>query len=111
MRVPGPFPCLTCDYIVSCTCVRRLYNGAVASAWHVVLAVLPVVSLLIVAAGTVGGSFRISRSSRTLAIYRDAAQAWETRAGVLESENDDLKEQVRELRAELASHRGPRRPR
>lgn len=111
MRVPGPFPYLTCDLTVSCTCVLRLYNHVVATAWHIILEVLPVISLLIVAAGTVGGSFRLSRDSRTTAIYRDSAQAWEEWAGVLTAENEHLKERVRDLEAELASHRGPRRPR
>jgi Tfp pilus assembly protein PilX len=55
-----------------------------------VLVVVAVVTLLIAAAGVVGGQFRISRNATAIKITTEIAQAWENKAKVQEQQIHDL---------------------
>lgn len=56
-----------------------------------------IVSLLIVAAGIVGASFRVGRNTSTVANYREAAQSFELKASALEDTVGDQKKQIKVL--------------
>lgn len=67
-----------------------------------ILSLLGVVSVLIVVAGIVGASFRVSRNTQTLVNYREAAQSWELKANSQEHEILELQQQVKDLQTASA---------
>ena len=73
------------------------------------------VALLVVVAGIIGGSYRLSRNTAVVASYRETAKAWEERASVqagagpgpggpgaaLEAERELCKEQITQLQGQM----------
>lgn len=67
---------------------------------NIILAVVAVVGLLITTA-SVMGTFRVSRNTQTVSTYREAAQAWQTKAEAQEEVINDLKTQLAEANAKI----------
>jgi uncharacterized protein HemX len=55
-----------------------------------IASLVAVVSLLITAAGVVGGSWRLGRNTQTVTLYRDTALAWEAKASAQEAQLEQL---------------------
>lgn len=60
------------------------------------LTIVAIVTLLITAAGAIGGSWKISRNTQAVSIYRENAKAWQDKAELHE-------ERIRELEAGSAA--------
>lgn len=52
--------------------------------------IIAIISLLAVAATVVGGSYRNSRATQVLTLYRESAQAWEQKATLQQGEIEEL---------------------
>jgi septal ring factor EnvC (AmiA/AmiB activator) len=57
----------------------------------VILTLLAITSLAATAAAAIGGSWRLSRNTQTVNIYRENAKAWEDKANLQEKEIESLK--------------------
>lgn len=66
----------------------------------VIIAIISVITFLMAAAG-IFGSWRASRNSGALNMYRENAKAWEERSRVQETEISDLKHQVETLTTQM----------
>lgn len=77
-------------------------NSGVHLTFGTVVALGGLISLLIVAAGIVGASFRIGRNTATISNYRDAAQSFEIKANALEDETESLQRQIKTLQDQSA---------
>ena len=62
-----------------------------------VASVAGVIALLIVVAGIIGGSYRLSRNTAVVTSYRETAQAWEQKAAVQADQLATQAAQIREL--------------
>lgn len=74
-----------------------------------VLEIVAVITLLITAAAGVGGSWRLSRNTQSVNIYRENAQAWQQKAELQDGEIRDLQAsgqvkdaQIAELKARVS---------
>jgi hypothetical protein len=66
----------------------------------VVIALVTVVSFLMAAAGVIG-SWRASKNTGALSLYRETAQAWEGKSKVQDTEIADLKDHVAQLTEQM----------
>jgi N-methylhydantoinase B/oxoprolinase/acetone carboxylase alpha subunit len=75
-----------------------------------ILTIAALVTLLITAAGAIGGSWRLSRNTQSVNIYRENAKAWQDKAELQEAEISELRlssnvkdEQITDLRARIST--------
>jgi hypothetical protein len=55
---------------------------------------IAIIGLLITVAGLIGASFRIGRNAQTVNTYREAANAWESKAKAQADEIDELRDKL-----------------
>jgi hypothetical protein len=72
--------------------------------------IIAALGLLFTAAGIAGGSWRISRNTQTVALYKDTAEAWEAKSKSQDARIAELEEaehrkdrEISELRGQVAT--------
>ena len=71
--------------------------------FEAILTVVAVVSLLLTAAGAIGGQYRINRTDRSVKITKEIAEAWEAKAQQQESQIADMKQLAAEREQETTA--------
>jgi uncharacterized protein HemX len=77
-------------------------SGGITFSGSLVLTLIAVLTFLVTAAGIAGGSWKIQRNTQTVAVYKQAAEAWEAKSKAQDAHIETQDDQIIKLGESMA---------